>query len=83
MEHSSATRAGPIGQSWAIVLAAGNGTRLSSLTRDTTGASVPKQFCSLDGALRLVNEGALWNSFIVVWSSWRRTSADRSGSFAS
>lgn len=44
------------GQSWAIVLAAGNGTRLSSLTRDAAGAAVPKQFCSLDGALTLIEQ---------------------------
>ena len=56
MEPSSATRAAPTGQSWAIVLAAGNGTRLSSLTRDTTGAAVPKQFCSLDGAQSLIEQ---------------------------
>lgn len=56
MEHGSATYALPIGQSWAIVLAAGNGTRLSSLTRDTTGTAVPKQFCSLDGAQSLIEQ---------------------------
>lgn len=31
---------------WAIVLAAGDGTRLHELTGDGTGAAVPKQFCS-------------------------------------
>jgi mannose-1-phosphate guanylyltransferase len=56
MAPSSATRAAPTGQSWAIVLAAGSGTRLSSLTRDTTGAAVPKQFCSLDGAQSLIEQ---------------------------
>lgn len=56
MELSSSTQTTPVGQSWAILLAAGNGTRLSSLTRDTTGAAVPKQYCSLDGAQSLIEQ---------------------------
>ena len=32
---------------WAVVLAAGDGARLSALTTDDRGRSVPKQFCSL------------------------------------
>jgi mannose-1-phosphate guanylyltransferase len=32
---------------WAIVLAAGEGTRLRSLTKSPSGSPVPKQFCSL------------------------------------
>ena len=34
---------------WAIVLAAGDGTRLSSLTVNSRGECIPKQYCSLDG----------------------------------
>src|SRR5580700_6489049 len=34
---------------WALVLAAGDGTRLASLTTDQDGRAVPKQFCSLNG----------------------------------
>ncbi len=34
---------------WALVLAAGDGTRLASLTIDQDGRAVPKQFCSLNG----------------------------------
>jgi len=41
---------------WVLVLAAGSGTRLSSLTADSTGASVPKQFCSLNGGASLLDE---------------------------
>ena len=41
---------------WALVLAAGSGTRLSGLTADGTGASVPKQFCSLNGGASLLEE---------------------------
>jgi mannose-1-phosphate guanylyltransferase len=36
-------------QAWAVVLAAGDGTRLAALTTDERGHSVPKQFCSLQG----------------------------------
>jgi mannose-1-phosphate guanylyltransferase len=39
---------------WAIVLAAGDGTRLSSLTRDASGLVTPKQFCSLRGGRSLL-----------------------------
>ena len=41
---------------WALVLAAGSGTRLRSLTADSTGTSVPKQFCSLNGGSSLLEE---------------------------
>lgn len=34
---------------WAVVLAAGEGNRLRSLTTDKEGMWVPKQFCSIDG----------------------------------
>jgi mannose-1-phosphate guanylyltransferase len=34
---------------WAIVLAAGEGSRLRSLTTGADGVSIPKQFCSLHG----------------------------------
>jgi len=42
------------GHAWAIVLAAGEGTRLSGLTADETGSPVPKQYCSLDGRTSLL-----------------------------
>jgi mannose-1-phosphate guanylyltransferase len=41
---------------WAIVLAAGDGMRLSSLTTDERGDAVPKQFCSLNGGPSLLQE---------------------------
>lgn len=53
------------GHTWAIVLAAGSGTRLSSLTQDSAGAAVPKQFCSLDGESTLI-EQALMRAAAVV-----------------
>ncbi len=34
---------------WAIILAAGDGTRVSALTTDAMGSVVPKQFCSFGG----------------------------------
>lgn len=43
-------------RTWAIVLAAGEGTRLSTLTTDSNGRSIPKQFCSLDGGHSLLDE---------------------------
>jgi mannose-1-phosphate guanylyltransferase len=46
----------PVSRTWAVVLAAGEGTRLASLTRDATGKSVPKQFCSLNGGGALVHD---------------------------
>ncbi|HSL16895.1 MAG TPA: sugar phosphate nucleotidyltransferase [Methylomirabilota bacterium] len=39
---------------WAVVLAGGDGQRLRSLTRNTVGTTVPKQFCSLDGGPTLL-----------------------------
>jgi mannose-1-phosphate guanylyltransferase len=45
-----------IGSVWAVVLAAGDGTRLAALTRDAAGNTVPKQFCSLNGGRALVLE---------------------------
>jgi len=39
---------------WAVVLAAGEGSRLRSLTTDSRGNSTPKQFCSLDGGPSLL-----------------------------
>ena len=41
---------------WAVVLAAGEGSRLHSLTRDEQGTAVPKQFCSLQGGPCLLQE---------------------------
>jgi mannose-1-phosphate guanylyltransferase len=42
--------------SWAIVLAGGEGSRLQSLTTDDSGEPVPKQFCSLRGGQSLLAE---------------------------
>jgi mannose-1-phosphate guanylyltransferase len=39
---------------WALVLAAGDGTHLASLTTDQDGRAVPKQFCSLSGGASLL-----------------------------
>ncbi len=43
-------------RTWAVVLAAGDGTRLAHLTRDARGNAVPKQFCSLNGGGSLLQE---------------------------
>lgn len=42
------------GQLWGIVLAAGEGRRLHSLTTDPSGMVIPKQYCSLDGGPSLL-----------------------------
>ena len=39
-----------IGNTWGVVLAAGEGRRLSRLTTSVSGTSIPKQFCSLHPA---------------------------------
>jgi mannose-1-phosphate guanylyltransferase len=41
---------------WAIVLAGGEGSRLHGLTTDESGVTVPKQFCSLTGGQSLLVE---------------------------
>ena len=41
---------------WVIVLAAGEGSRLRTLTTSVTGVSVPKQFCSLRGGHSLLQD---------------------------
>jgi mannose-1-phosphate guanylyltransferase len=41
---------------WALVLAAGEGSRLRELTRNEQGVIVPKQFCSLQGGPCLLQE---------------------------
>ncbi len=43
-------------RAWAIVLAAGEGTRLSSITTDPNGLVTPKQFCSLGGGNSLLGD---------------------------
>ncbi len=41
---------------WAVVLAAGDGKRLATLTTDPAGNAVPKQYCSLNGGGSLLRE---------------------------
>ncbi|MDP9008794.1 MAG: sugar phosphate nucleotidyltransferase [Pseudomonadota bacterium] len=41
---------------WAVVLAGGEGSRLHRLTRNRQGVVVPKQFCSLRGGASLIHE---------------------------
>ncbi len=44
------------GNTWAIVLAGGEGRRLHGLTMTALGVAVPKQFCSLRGGRSLLSE---------------------------
>jgi mannose-1-phosphate guanylyltransferase len=52
----SITRTNLCPSTWAVVLAAGDGARLSTLTRDSTGVPVPKQFCTLNGGVTLLQQ---------------------------
>ena len=45
-----------LGARWAIVLAAGEGSRLRLLTTDDRGVVTPKQFCSLRGGASLLEQ---------------------------
>jgi mannose-1-phosphate guanylyltransferase len=42
--------------SWGLVLAAGEGSRLRALTTTHSGVAIPKQFCSLQGGPSLLQE---------------------------
>jgi mannose-1-phosphate guanylyltransferase len=44
---------------WALVLAAGEGSRLRALTTQPCGTAVPKQFCSLHGGRSLLEDALL------------------------
>ncbi|HET6471036.1 MAG TPA: NTP transferase domain-containing protein, partial [Pseudomonadales bacterium] len=43
-------------KTWAVVLAAGEGSRLHDLTTTSIGVAVPKQFCSLHGGPSLLQD---------------------------
>ena len=43
------------GRPWVIVLAGGSGERLRSVTTSTSGQSVPKQFCRLNGQVSMLS----------------------------
>ncbi len=43
------------GHNWALVLAAGEGSRLQALTTTASGIAIPKQYCSLDGGSSLLH----------------------------
>ncbi len=44
------------GKTWVLVLAAGEGSRLRTLTTTANGTAIPKQFCSLRGGPSLLQE---------------------------
>lgn len=44
------------GHDWALVLAAGEGTRLQALTTTASGIAIPKQFCTLGGDGSLLHD---------------------------
>ena len=53
---------------WALVLAAGEGNRLRSLTTDPLGNSTPKQFCSLNGGESLLQLALQRATRVAPWS---------------
>jgi mannose-1-phosphate guanylyltransferase len=53
------------GHNWALILAGGEGTRLQSLTRMTSGIAVPKQFCSLGHSGSLLHDAVTRASLIT------------------
>jgi mannose-1-phosphate guanylyltransferase len=53
---------------WAVVLAAGEGNRLRSLTTDSQGNSTPKQFCSLNGGPSLLQLALRRAARVAPWS---------------
>jgi mannose-1-phosphate guanylyltransferase len=68
IERRAARRTAPprhIGQTWAIVLAGGEGARLRSLTADAGGQSVPKQYCSLRSGPSLLEEALVRAGAVV------------------
>ena len=58
----------PSNHNWALVLAAGSGKRLSSLTTDVFGETVPKQFCSFNGSSTLLSRTLQRAARVVPWS---------------
>lgn len=54
------------GHQWALILAAGEGSRLRSLTTTSSGIAVPKQFCSLRGHHSLFGETVLRAQRVVA-----------------
>jgi mannose-1-phosphate guanylyltransferase len=61
LSRKSASR----GEFWSIVLAAGAGNRLASLTTDPVHGHIPKQYCSLEGGPSLL-ESALLRAWRVA-----------------
>jgi mannose-1-phosphate guanylyltransferase len=78
----------PSGQLWAVVLAGGDGTRVSSLSRGSTGEPAPKQYCAFGSGEPLLLQalrraaGLVARSRIVVVVAeqhrrhWREALAD-------
>lgn len=52
---------------WAIVLAAGEGRRLRGLTTTRSGLAIPKQFCSLDRGPSLLQEALARAAGVTAW----------------
>ncbi len=55
-EREALGAAPPSGQVWAVVLAGGDGTRVSLLSRGSTGELAPKQYCAFGSGEPLVRQ---------------------------
>ena len=55
------------GQLWAVVLAGGDGSRVSALTRGVAGESVPKQYCAFGSDEPLLRWALRRAAAIVPW----------------
>src|SRR5450631_604166 len=69
------------GKLWVVILAGGDGRRLSALTANARGVSIPKQYCSLNGgpsllllalrrALRLVRREQIVSVVVEAHRQW-------------
>ena len=62
-EHAEPAR--NAGHDWAVVLAAGEGSRLRSLTTTASGVAIPKQFCSMGAGSSLLHSALKRASDVV------------------
>ena len=66
VRRTTAPRITELRQGWVVILAAGDGTRLATLTRDANGVVIPKQFCSLSGGPSLLAQTVRRASRVVA-----------------
>jgi mannose-1-phosphate guanylyltransferase len=55
------------GHNWALILAAGEGSRLQALTTTASGLAVPKQYCSVAGDGSLLHKAVRRAQVVAPW----------------